>query len=226
MRNFIISLSILFFILAGFITFKGAEIPVKTPLYQNAQREPKPDDLPPKVEAMLGKFAREQEADRALVEELRSTISTLEDKLSNNQEEIATKVEAKAPEKETRVLAILGYGVFQTGRVILEENLKNAVNEIIPEILATPEYLVVIEGHTSTIHVRPSAGKRYIDNMELSEFRAKAVASILIEGGIPRERMSITGYGDTRPIASNATYEGRVVNRRVEIKLITGKREL
>ncbi|HBH62622.1 MAG TPA: cell envelope biogenesis protein OmpA, partial [Nitrospiraceae bacterium] len=68
--------------------------------------------------------------------------------------------------------------------------------------------------------------KRYIDNMELSFLRAKAVASLLVENGISRDRISITGYGETRPIASNETDEGRIKNRRVEIKLVPEDKEL
>ena len=56
--------------------------------------------------------------------------------------------------------------------------------------------------------------------MELSLLRAKSVASLLVKNGISIERISVTGYGDTRPIASNETAEGRAKNRRVEIKLV------
>jgi outer membrane protein OmpA-like peptidoglycan-associated protein len=61
--------------------------------------------------------------------------------------------------------------------------------------------------------------------MELSFLRAKAVGDMLIKNGISSERISVIGYGDTRPIASNETYEGRVKNRRVEVKLLPADRE-
>ena len=76
--------------------------------------------------------------------------------------------------------------------------------------------MILIEGHTDNI----PTGKVGSDNLELSSRRAKAIANILILHGIPPQRISIKGYGDTRPIESNSTEEGRAKNRRVEVKLI------
>jgi len=56
-------------------------------------------------------------------------------------------------------------------------------------------------------------------NQELSERRAMAVGSVLINNGVARERLVASGQGETQPIADNATAEGRARNRRVEIKL-------
>jgi outer membrane protein OmpA-like peptidoglycan-associated protein len=64
-----------------------------------------------------------------------------------------------------------------------------------------------------------------MDNIELSFLRANAVALQLVKSGIALERISVIGYGDTHPIASNETSEGRARNRRVEVKLIPGERE-
>ncbi len=101
----------------------------------------------------------------------------------------------------------------------------NAVKELVPDILASPDHRVIIEGHTDNMPIMQSTGKRYRDNMELSFLRAKAVARILEKNGISLERISVIGYGDTRPIASNETHEGRIKNRRVEVKLIPGDKE-
>lgn len=54
-------------------------------------------------------------------------------------------------------------------------------------------------------------------NQALSERRAMNVASVLISGGVIRQRVFVRGFGETRPIASNATAEGRAQNRRVEV---------
>jgi outer membrane protein OmpA-like peptidoglycan-associated protein len=59
-----------------------------------------------------------------------------------------------------------------------------------------------------------------MDNIELSFLRANAVAIQLVKSGIPLERISVIGYGETRPIASNETSEGRARNRRVVVKLV------
>jgi outer membrane protein OmpA-like peptidoglycan-associated protein len=61
--------------------------------------------------------------------------------------------------------------------------------------------------------------------VELSFLRAKAVADILVGKGIPFERISVIGYGDTRPIDTNETDEGKLKNRRVEVKLVPQDKE-
>ena len=54
-------------------------------------------------------------------------------------------------------------------------------------------------------------------NQDLSERRAMNVASILQSGGVIRQRVAVTGFGESRPIASNSTDAGRAQNRRVEV---------
>ena len=55
-------------------------------------------------------------------------------------------------------------------------------------------------------------------NMQLSLDRANAVKTYLVNSGVDAKRISTTGYGETRPIASNTTEEGKVANRRVEFR--------
>jgi len=57
-------------------------------------------------------------------------------------------------------------------------------------------------------------------NQSLSERRAEAVANFLANSGVQRARLATRGYGESQPIASNATEEGRAANRRVEIKIV------
>jgi outer membrane protein OmpA-like peptidoglycan-associated protein len=57
-------------------------------------------------------------------------------------------------------------------------------------------------------------------NQTLSENRAHAVVNYLIENGIAEDRLKHTGFGETKPIASNKTAKGKAENRRVEISLI------
>jgi outer membrane protein OmpA-like peptidoglycan-associated protein len=54
-------------------------------------------------------------------------------------------------------------------------------------------------------------------NQDLSERRAMNVASVLMQGGVIRQRLITQGYGETRPIASNTSDDGRARNRRVEV---------
>ncbi len=246
MRILILSFTILLFTLSGIITFKALSIPgpetvsesipakvsktvsetIPETVTTKADEITDPKKVSPDVELLLGKFAEEQAVNRLMVEKLQATISTLEDKLTLKNEEPQPVVIAPEPKAQPRVLAVLGAGLFRSGQVIIDEELKNAVNEFILDILDSPDHRVVIEGHTDNIPIKASTGRRYKDNIELSFLRAKAVALILERNGIPLDRISITGYGDTRPIAPNDSEDGRIKNRRVEVKLIPDNKEL
>lgn len=54
-------------------------------------------------------------------------------------------------------------------------------------------------------------------NLELSQRRARAVADVLLEQGFNAAQLSVEGYGENHPVASNATERGRRVNRRIEL---------
>jgi outer membrane protein OmpA-like peptidoglycan-associated protein len=56
-------------------------------------------------------------------------------------------------------------------------------------------------------------------NQKLSERRAANVKAVLVEGGVPADRLSVVGYGATRPVGDNATPEGRAQNRRVQLEI-------
>lgn len=77
---------------------------------------------------------------------------------------------------------------------------------------------VLIEGHTDNIPLR---SERYSSNLELSAARAANVFSSLLEAGsISPDRATVSGYGEYRPVASNATPEDRARNRRVDIVFV------
>jgi OOP family OmpA-OmpF porin len=57
-------------------------------------------------------------------------------------------------------------------------------------------------------------------NQRLSEERAASVKQFLVERGVPAERISVVGYGESQPRAGNDTVEGRRLNRRVEVKTV------
>jgi len=78
-----------------------------------------------------------------------------------------------------------------------------------------PELKIEISGHTDN---KGSAKA----NQALSERRAKTVVDYLLGQGILKDRLTYKGYGQTQPIATNDTDEGRQLNRRTEFK-ITGK---
>jgi outer membrane protein OmpA-like peptidoglycan-associated protein len=73
-----------------------------------------------------------------------------------------------------------------------------------------PEMRIQVEGHTDNI-----GSPDY--NLDLSQRRAQAVHDFLVSQGVAAERMTVQGYGMTRPVADNGTDEGRAKNRRVDL---------
>lgn len=77
----------------------------------------------------------------------------------------------------------------------------------------SPAYKANIVGHTDS-----TGSEKH--NQILSEKRAEKVKSMLIENGVTADRLSASGKGESMPVASNATKEGRSENRRIEVELI------
>ncbi len=76
------------------------------------------------------------------------------------------------------------------------------------------EYTLLVGGHTSSLGSKAH-------NKALSLRRAKAVAAVLVEAGIPTAQVTTEGFGPDQPIADNRTKEGQSLNRRVEIDVKT-----
>jgi chemotaxis protein MotB len=82
---------------------------------------------------------------------------------------------------------------------------------------------VSVRGHTDNSPV--GGGSRFKDNWELSSFRAVTVVKHLISDGVSPKRIHGSGFGEHRPVATNSTDDGRLKNRRVEIRFIGKKKE-
>ena len=98
---------------------------------------------------------------------------------------------------------------FLFGSDEITEKGKSILNEVASVLKEHAEFDVQIEGHTD------SAGNDEL-NLVLSKNRALSVMDYLINHGIESDRLSSTGFGETVPIASNNTVEGRALNRRIE----------
>lgn len=80
-----------------------------------------------------------------------------------------------------------------------------------------PGWQLLVEGHTDNVPIRTA---RFPSNFELSVARAESVRDALVGLRVPPERVLVLGSGDARPIASNTTVDGRMLNRRVEVSFI------
>lgn len=125
-----------------------------------------------------------------------------------------TPAEANVYQQRKNVL-ISAHGFrFPSGGSELESQNFALLNKIIQAVNTFPGSSISISGHTDSV------GSAEI-NQALSEQRAANVAKFLVAvGGIAPGRVSATGYGKERPVASNETAEGRATNRRVEILIV------
>lgn len=100
---------------------------------------------------------------------------------------------------------------FQPGKTIIQPEFFSLLTKVQMAMKEFPDQHVLVEGHTD------SRGIPRI-NKNLSEQRAKTVREYIIaNAGISREQITAVGYGDTKPVASNKTAEGRAINRRIDI---------
>ncbi len=107
--------------------------------------------------------------------------------------------------------------LFGAGQAFIRTEKLPELDPIAEYLGKNPGWMVFLEGHTDSIPIRTSA---FPSNLELSAARAEAVGRYLEARGIARERIVAKGCGDTRPIATNATRDGRSANRRVEVTLV------
>jgi chemotaxis protein MotB len=107
--------------------------------------------------------------------------------------------------------------LFSSGKATISESGYNLLNEIAEKIQGIPN-LVVIEGFTDNIPIKTND---FPSNWELSVARAIGVAKFMIDDmDIGEERISVSGFGEQRPIDTNDTEEGRANNRRIEITIL------
>ncbi|MBN2037647.1 MAG: OmpA family protein [Chitinispirillaceae bacterium] len=113
------------------------------------------------------------------------------------------------PKEIKQTLTLHGVN-FKTASAELLEESYFVLEKVFNSLEAFPNVRVEIAGHTDS-----EGGDSY--NLALSNDRATSVMNYLISRGISADRLRAKGYGETRPIASNNTAEGRAKNRRVEV---------
>jgi len=148
----------------------------------------------------------QQSADRAAssAEQANTRVSGVEQSISD----LRTNLDKYTVQKTVSVL-------FKVARSELTPEAMYALDEIAGQIKDRNGFLLEIEGFASA-----DGDPAYNDR--LSQARSESVRRYLAERhNIPVFRMYILGFGESRPVADNTTLEGRVQNRRVEVRLLT-----
>lgn len=114
----------------------------------------------------------------------------------------------------TEYLVLSGDTNFETNKSTLLPNAYSVLSGVVSTMKENPTFKWEIGGHTDAVGSESS-------NKKLSRLRAQSVVNYLVSQGVKSSNLSIVGYGESNPIATNETNEGKSMNRRVEIKLLT-----
>jgi chemotaxis protein MotB len=194
------------------------------------------------AEELAARTATEQEAAKRLAEEqarraqleaeiveqqrryeaaLQSARETYHTLLTDLQGEIARKDITIREFSDRLSINIVDRVLFPSGQATLTPE-GHKVLETIGQVLAkVTDRRIQIEGHTDAQEIGPELKKLFSSNWELSAARASEVVRYLLaHTSLPAEHLLAVGRADTVPVASNATEDGRKLNRRIEILLM------
>ncbi|MCI6022108.1 MAG: flagellar motor protein MotB [Clostridia bacterium] len=155
-----------------------------------------------------------QQIQEAGLQESEHMAENIEKQLEQNM--LSDDVEVKATSKY--VMLNLNSGIlFDSGKSELKTEAVTLLDKVSSILWEYNDNMIAVEGHTDN---NPIHNSKYPDNTMLSLYRAYSVFTYLTDQkGFDASTMLATGRGESVPIASNATAEGRAQNRRVEIKI-------
>jgi chemotaxis protein MotB len=117
---------------------------------------------------------------------------------------------------------ILDRVLFDSGEAELKSDGAAVLRKVAVILKDHPNLKIHVIGHTDNVPIKASARHRFPSNWELSTARATAAVRFLTEtAGVDPRRLGAVGYGEFRPVADNATSEGRARNRRIAITILS-----
>ncbi|MGB2600601.1 MAG: OmpA family protein [Candidatus Omnitrophota bacterium] len=178
-------------------------------------------------------FYKQSPRNKKKIKDLQAKINDLEEQRSQEQKKFAeTKrmLEQKLRSQidgdqislhmdERGLVIILSDDVlFDSGKAEVKPSAKPVLDKVASTIKKkVPGKNIGVSGHTDNVSIKHSKWK---SNWELSTARATNVLHYLVKEGVSPDKLSATGYGEHKSIASNSTSEGRAKNRRVEIVIL------
>lgn len=142
-------------------------------------------------------------------------------KMDKQAEEIAKEIpNAEVIHQEGEQGIVVNFNskvLFGTDKSDLSDKSKTTIDDLAQILNKYPDTDLTIQGHTDS--TGPDAY-----NQTLSEKRAASVANYLKEKGVKAERLTSVGFGETLPVADNATAEGRSENRRVSFVIVPNEK--
>jgi len=108
--------------------------------------------------------------------------------------------------------------LFPSGSASLKSGGRDVLKDLVDELEGIP-YQIVVIGNSDNTPIGAELAKTFPSNWDLAGARATSVVRVMEEEGIPSAQLVAVSFGDTRPVASNDTAEGRASNRRIEVRL-------
>lgn len=186
-----------------------------------------PDSVETNTENIVGGEATEQGAEKAMsTQELKEQ---LEEQGLKQSEEMYDEISQLAESYSIDDRMVMDYNsqyvsidlngaiLFDAGDADLREDARIFMQKVASIMEKYKDCIIEIEGHTDNVPIHTA---KYESNRYLSTARATKVLEYVMEqANLKDENMKVAGYGESRPVASNATEEGRAKNRRVSIKI-------
>jgi chemotaxis protein MotB len=168
-----------------------------------------PSDESKSKSASLDELRKKEQED---LEKLKKQIDQY---IKNNG--LTTQLETKLNQSQL-MITISDNALFASGSAVVKPEAKSLALSIANLLVQYPGYEIVVSGHTDN---EPISTSEFKSNWDLSSARAIRFMDILLSNKkLDPKLFSAIGYGEYRPVASNATTEGRAKNRRVEVSII------
>jgi len=185
---------------------------------RNLQTQCTPDQLTPELDVTKDQDDPQKHDQTKFVEQISDLIQktrlnaiSIANKLSKQIDQGQIEIETQS---RTITIRIKEKGSFGSGSATLQPGFEIVLHDV-RDVLSQIEGQVLVQGHTDNISI---SSARFRSNFELSAARAVSVAQeLLSEGVLNPLRITVSGYGFTRPLVENDTPENRAINRRVEI---------
>ena len=111
--------------------------------------------------------------------------------------------------------------LFSEGGFRLNAQSKAVLSKLVPTLSGLQQTKIIVDGYTDNVPIGPGLKREGISsNLELSSRRADVVVEYLVNQGVNQNLISAQGFGESNPVASNDTPEGRAQNRRIEVTLV------
>lgn len=148
------------------------------------------------------------QARKSLEDEMRSTLESKDVTISKLQGKLTVNIVDRI--------------MFDSGEAELKSGGAAVLRKVAGILSQHTNLQIHVVGHTDNVPIRPAARSRFPSNWELSTTRATAAVRYLTEtAGVDPRRLGAVGYGEFRPIADNATPEGRARNRRIAVTILS-----